>query len=74
VFIMEVSERPDDKPGLSEAPLTPSSNIITKESLKFSTANEYRPLDDKTIDDSVNILREVYYASYDGSEASSKYR
>ena len=46
----------------------------TLENLKISAINSYRSLDDETIDEIVNILREVYYTSYEDSETLNRYR
>jgi len=48
-------------------------NMEAKEDLKM-LANEYKSLDDKTIDDIYSILKEVYYASYEDSETLNRYR
>jgi|GEM_PF-3276664 len=48
-------------------------NMEAKEELKM-LANEYKPLDDKTIDDIINILKEVYFTSYEDSETLNRYR
>jgi len=48
-------------------------NMEVREELKM-LANEYKPLDDKTIDDIINILKEVYFTSYEDSETLNRYR
>jgi len=48
--------------------------MSVKEDLLKVSAIEYKPLDDKTIDDIVNILKDVYYTSYEDSETLNIYR
>jgi len=72
---MRTSERTSNEIDPSEAqPRRSPNNGITTENLKIPPANEYKPLDDKTIDDIFDILKEVYYTSYEDSETLNRYR